>query len=110
MFTMIQHQHLLEDQHMLEESKALTVIDIQDLFRVNKKIKKSLKKLQVNCLLFDSVDALFYLLMELENLSRVGYIEIHHFVQDDREKIQKFVDKLEREKNIRVILSHVLST
>ena len=52
-------------QHQSEEHKILTVADIQDLFRLNKNIKNSMKKLRVNSLWFDTIDAATYFLLEL---------------------------------------------
>ena len=51
--------------------------------------------------MFDTYDAV---LRELENLNHVGSIEIDNFVQEDREKMKKFAEKVEKRKKTRTTM------
>ena len=95
------------NQQLFEEAKILSIFEIQDLFRTNRRIKNTLQRLQINSFRFATFDAILYFLQEFSNLEKVGTIELENLNQDDRDKMKCFVDKILRERNVAVHLADI---
>ena len=95
------------NQQLFEDAKVLTIFEIQDLFRANKKIRNTLQKLQINSFKFATFEAAMYFLREFRSLQTVGTIDMENFNTEDREKMRDLADKLDRDKNVSVALADV---
>ena len=95
------------NQQLFEDAKVLTIFEVQDLFRVNKRIKNTLQRLQINSLKFATYEATMYFLQEFQSLRKVGTIDTENFNQDGRQKMRDFADRLERERNITVTIADI---
>lgn len=95
------------NQQLFEDAKVLTIFEIQDLFRANKKIRNTLQKLQINSFKFATFEAAMYFLQEFRSLQTVGTIDMENFNTEDREKMRDLADKLDRDKNVSVALADV---
>ena len=95
------------NQQLFEDAKVLTIFEIQDLFRVNKKIRNTLQKLQINSFKFATFEAAMYFLQEFKSLEKVGTIDMENFSQESREKMRELADRVERERSLSVTLADI---
>ena len=95
------------NQQLFEDAKVLTIFEIQDLFRVNKKIRNTLQKLQINSFKFATFEAAMYFLQEFKSLEKVGTIDMENFSQESREKMRELADRIERERSLSVTLADI---
>ena len=95
------------NEQLFEDAKVLTIMDLQDLVFANKKIRKSLQKLQINSFRFATFEAAMYFLQEFQSLNRVGTIDMENFNQEDRRKMKTLVEQLERDRNLQICLADI---
>ena len=95
------------NQQLFEDAKVLTIFEVQDLFRANKRIKATLQLLQINSFRFATFEAAMYFLQEFRNLQRVGTIDMENLNQDDRAKMKSLVNQLKRERDVKLHLSDI---
>ena len=95
------------NQQLFEDAKVLTIFEIQDLFRVNKRIRNTLEKLQINSFKFATFEAAMYFLQEFRCLEKVGTIDLENFSPESREKMRDLADSIEREGSLTVTLTDI---
>ena len=95
------------NQQLFEDAKVLTIFEIQDLFRVNKRIRNTLQKLQINSFKFATFEAAMYFLQEFRCLEKVGTIDMENFSPESKEKMRDMADRIERERSLTVTLSDI---